>query len=169
VVAVSIQLWLVRHGSTDWSDAGRFLGWKDVPLNRAGRLQARRLGEDLADVNLTSRWSSDLLRATETAHLAALDAAADPRLRELNFGHLEGRTWNECGADVQEALLRFDGFRAPEGESVLALRARVLAFVDSLPDGDHVLFTHGGVIRVLLREAYRDRRVAPGEVVRLRW
>jgi probable phosphoglycerate mutase len=166
---MSVRLWLARHGATDWSESGRLLGWTDVPLNRAGRLQARRIGEALADVSLTGRWSSDLRRATETARLAVGDAVSDPRLREVNFGHLEGRTWNECAAVVQERLLRFDGFVAPGGESVAGLRSRVLSFVGSLPDGDHVLFTHGGVVRMLLREVARDRRVAPGDVVPVRW
>lgn len=169
MVAVSIRLWLARHGATDWSESGRLLGWTDVPLNRAGRNQARRIGELLSHVSLTSCWSSDLRRATETARLAVGDAVADLRLRELDFGDLEGMMWNDFAADVREELLRFDGFRAPGGESVPELRSRVLAFIDSLPDGDHALFTHGGVVRVVLREVSRDRRVAPGDVVRVGW
>lgn len=120
-------------------------------------------------MSFVGRWSSDLLRATETARLAVGSTATDPRLRELNFGHLEGKTWDECPADVKESLLRFDGFTAPGGESVSELRTRVLEFVGELSDGDHVLFTHGGVVRILLREVCRDVRVAPGDVVRVRW
>ena len=69
---------------------------------------------------------------------------------------------------MQGALLEFEGFEAPGGESTTALRQRMVSFLRGLPGGEHVLFTHGGVIRVLLREAGRDARVAPGELVRLR-
>jgi probable phosphoglycerate mutase len=169
VVEVTVRLWLARHGATDWGEAGRFVGWRDVPLNGAGRFQARRLGESLAGANFNGRWSSDLLRATETARLAVGETACDARLRELDFGHLEGKTWDECPAGVREALQRFEGFRAPGGESVAELRSRALEFVDALSDGDHLLFTHGGVVRILLREVSRDRLVAPGEVIRVSW
>jgi probable phosphoglycerate mutase len=69
---------------------------------------------------------------------------------------------------VQGALLEFGGFEAPGGESVAAFGQRVVGFLRGLPGGEHALFTHGGVIRVLLREAGRDPRVAPGEFLRLR-
>lgn len=159
---MSIRLWLVRHGATDWSEAGRFLGWADVALNRRGRRQARGLRQRLSREPFASVWSSDLVRSTETARLAAGGATSDPRLRELHFGDLEGMRWDDCSPVVQEELLSFDDFRAPGGESVDELRRRVLDFARGLPSGEHLVFTHGGVIRLLLREAGRDGRVAPG-------
>lgn len=158
---MSVRLWLVRHAATDWSEAHRFCGSTDVPLNARGRQQARALGERLAAEGFTSTWSSDLARAEETGRLAVGGAAADPRLRELHFGELEGKRWEDCTADMRAALLAFDGFRAPGGESVGELRSRVLAFVDTLADGDYLVFTHGGVIRVLLRERGRDEEIPP--------
>lgn len=167
---MSVRLWLVRHGVTDWSDAARLAGWTDIPLNDAGRFQAVRLGERLAGKTFAGIWSSDLRRATETARLAVGGASADRRLRELDFGRLEGTRWDQCSAPMREALLGFDGFKAPGGESVRLLRRRVLDFIDGLPDGEHVLFTHGGVIRLLLRERGRDEHVPPGEMAPpLRW
>jgi probable phosphoglycerate mutase len=88
----------------------------------------------------------------------------DPRLRELAFGMLEGRRWEECPGDVRRALAAF-AFEAPGGESVAGLRSRVFRFVEELPEGDHLVFTHGGVIRLLLRETGADRQVMPGEFV----
>lgn len=164
---MSIRLWLVRHGATDWSDAGRLNGWSDVPLNDRGRVQARLLRRQLARRELTGVWSSDLTRATETAQLAVGEPVPDPRLRELDFGSLEGRRWEECPAEGREALVAFDGFGAPQGESVGELRSRVLEFVEALHDGEHLVFTHGGVIRLLLREEGQDRQVLPGELVRV--
>jgi 2,3-bisphosphoglycerate-dependent phosphoglycerate mutase len=164
---MSLRLWLVRHGATDWSDAGRLNGWTDVPLNEWGRRQARSLTQSLASRQFTGVWSSDLVRATETARLAAKEAVGDSRLRELDFGRLEGSRWEECRSEVRRALLAFEGFRAPGGESMAELRSRVLGFVDELPGGEHLVFTHGGVIRLLLRGAGLDRRLPPGAFVRV--
>jgi probable phosphoglycerate mutase len=165
VVEMSARLWLVRHGATDWSDAGRLNGWTDVPLNDRGRLQARSLAERIEGREFAGVWSSDLARAADTARLALREPVLDPRLRELDFGALEGSRWEECQLHVQRALAAFDGFQAPGGESVAGLRSRVLRLVESLPEGDHLVFTHGGVIRLLLRETGADRQVLPGELV----
>jgi probable phosphoglycerate mutase len=167
-LAVSVTLWLVRHGATDWSDAGRLTGWTDVPLNDRGRLQARRLRERLVRETFTGVWSSDLVRASETARLAAGALVLEPSLRELDFGRLEGTRWDELPAELQEALVAFDGFRAPGGESVADLGDRIHGFLRRLRPGTHLLFTHGGVIRLLLRDAVPGLWVAPGELVRVR-
>lgn len=164
LVAMSVHLWLVRHGATDWSDAARFCGWTDVPLNEAGRRQARAFGDRLTEHRFAGAWTSDLSRAAETARLAVGGAVPDPRLRELRFGRLEGLRWDECPAPVRSALLAFDGFRAPDGESVEELRERVAAFTEGLSGGDHLVFTHGGVIRALRRG---DAEVRPGDFFRL--
>ncbi len=167
MVAVTTRLWLVRHGATDWSEAGRFNGWTDVSLNEVGRRQSERLREHLRAREFDAIWSSDLVRATETAGLAAGAAVLDRRLREIDFGTLEGLTWAECPARVREALIGFEGFEAPGGESLNRLRDRVLEFVDGLTHGDHLIFTHGGVIRVLSRAAGRDAQVEPGNLLRV--
>jgi len=175
-VSAELDLWLVRHGATEWSQAGRINGWTDVPLSESGRAQARTLAAGLDASRFQGIWSSDLQRAVETARLAVGTACQDPRLRELDFGQLEGRTWDECSPRVQRSLLDFDRFAAPGGESVNQLRSRVLAFIDSLPHGAHLVFTHGGVIRVLRQSPGRVRdatdkpsrtHVAPGEIVRV--
>ena len=142
------RIWLVRHGSTDWSEQGRFTGWADLPLNAEGRRQAESLGArmDRGDAVI---WSSDLRRAVETATLAFGPPRADPRVREIDFGRLEGLTWEECDDRTRAELLAFEGFRAPGGESVADLRRRARSFLQELPRGRHVVVTHGGVIRAL--------------------
>jgi 2,3-bisphosphoglycerate-dependent phosphoglycerate mutase len=168
VVAVTTRLWLVRHGATDWSEAGRFNGWTDVSLNELGRRQSEHLRKHLRATEFDGIWSSDLVRATETASLAAAGTAVpDRRLREIDFGVLEGLTWAECPDHVREALVAFEGFEAPGGESVSRLTDRVLEFVDGLSHGDHLVFTHGGVIRVLSRAAGRDAQAEPGNLLRV--
>lgn len=164
VVAVSARLWLVRHGATVRTGEGRFSGWADVPLSEGGREQARRLADRLRGRRFDGRWTSDLSRAAETAAIVAGGAVADQRLRELDFGDLEGRRWDEIAPGVQAALRRFDRARPPGGESVEDLRRRVGSFLATLPDGRHLIFTHGGVIRMLLRDRGCDRVVPPGSV-----
>lgn len=163
---MTLELTLVRHGATDLSDAGRFSGWTDVALNERGRAQALALRDRLSS-DYDGIWSSDLLRATETAAIASVIAAPDHRLRELDFGELEGTTWDGCAPDVRRSLLAFDSFEAPGGESTRQLGDRVDEFVASLEPGRHLLFTHGGVIRALLRAYGTDLRVKPGEIVEL--
>jgi len=146
---MTLRLCLVRHGSTAWSDAGRIDGWTDVPLNDRGRRQARCLAATLDPAAFDGIWSSDLRRASETAALAVGGSATDRRLRELDFGELEGLTWDDCAPTVRGELAGFDDFRAPSGESTADLRERVVDLLTELDDGDHLLFTHAGVIRLL--------------------
>jgi 2,3-bisphosphoglycerate-dependent phosphoglycerate mutase len=162
---MTTRLWLVRHGETDWSVAGRLNGWQDVPLNERGRAQARALADGLIGQSFAGTWSSDLQRSIETARLAIGEPTVDPRLRELDFGALEGRTWSELDVATQNELIGFDGFQAPGGEPVATFRARVTDFIAGLEPGDHLVVTHGGVIRMLLRESGADRPIEPGEVV----
>ena len=166
---MELDVWLVRHGETGWSAAKRFTGWTDVALTTRGREQAAALAGALpagADVHA---WTSDLQRCVDTARLAGLDATADARLRELDFGDVDGATWDELPGPVQEQLLGFDGFAAPNGETTAQLQARVQEFLRSLAPGRHVLVTHGGVVRMLLRAAGGDAAVATGQVVRLQF
>lgn len=159
---VGVTLVVVRHGATDWSDAGRFNGWSDVSLNERGRGQAAALRDHLRPQSFAGVWSSDLSRAVETARHAFGEPERDERLRELDFGALEGKRWGELSGEVQRALVGFDRFEAPGGESVLALRTRLSSFVHRLGGGRHLVFTHGGVIRCLLRDLASDDHVGPG-------
>ena len=159
---------LVRHGATEWSEAKLITGTADVSLSELGRVQAQELASRLAGTPFDQVVSSDLIRAIETAKIIARPPRIDDRLRELDMGDLEGKRWDELAASVQEALIGFDGFVAPGGESVDAMKERVRSFVSDLGSGTHLLVTHGGVIRLFLREAGReDRPIAPCEVVEL--
>jgi probable phosphoglycerate mutase len=133
------RLWLVRHGETAWSAAGRFNGWRDLSLSDRGRAQARALADRLRGRRFQAIWSSDLRRAVETARLAYGEPSVDRRLRELDFGALEGRTWQELDEPTQRALIDFEGFEASDGESVASMRSRVMSFVGGLEAGDHCL------------------------------
>ena len=165
----SRELWLVRHGETPASRDRRLAGWTNVPLTEEGERQALALRPRLAGERFESVWSSDLERALRTARLAWGEPRQDRRLREMSFGELEGRSWESLLKAEQDALVRFSGFTAPGGESFEALRARVLSLVEGLSPGRHLLFTHGGVVRLLSREAGEDSFVPTGTLLVVDW
>jgi len=164
------EVWLVRHGQTPWNAQGRLAGWTDLPLSPVGQAQARQLGEWLRQERFSRVVASDLRRAVETARLAY----GEPEerlwgLREIDFGRLEGLAWTELPEEHKQALLRFDGFRAPGGESVAEFRTRVYAALSALPEGRVLVFTHGGVLRLVLRELGQEGFLPPCAVVGLDW
>jgi probable phosphoglycerate mutase len=163
------ELWLVRHGETPASRGRTLAGWSDVPLTERGEDQARALRPLLAGERFDGVWSSDLRRAVATARLAWGEPRQDRRLREMSFGSLEGQLWETLDPASQEALARFEGFAAPGGESFEDLRSRVISFLDGLPAGRHLLFTHGGVVRLLSREVGEDRFVPTGTLLVVDW
>ena len=163
------ELWLVRHGETPASRGRTLAGWSDVPLTRHGEDEACALRPLLAGERFDGVWSSDLRRAVTTARLAWGEPRLDRRLREMSFGSLEGRLWDGLDSDVQEGLARFEGFAAPGGETFEDLRARVSSFLDGLPAGRHLVFTHGGVVRLLSREVGEDRFVPTGTLLVVDW
>jgi len=169
VGTAGLQLWLVRHGETTHSRDGLLAGWADVPLTDAGVEQARSLQPILAGERFAAAWSSDLSRARRTAQLAWGDATPDPLLREINFGQLEGSPWMTLDTVYKQSLAAFAGFAPPGGETIEAMRERVHAFLAGLPPGRHLIFTHGGVIRALTREAGEDTFLPTGSVVALDW
>ena len=144
-------------------------GWTDVPLSDRGRQQARTLGLHLAEVEFEGVWSSDLSRAVETAMIVARQPDSDARLRELDFGSLEGSRWDALDDAARAELVAFDDFVAPGGESMRQLKTRVLEFVNDLEPGRHLVVSHGGVIRMLARECGGDGFPQHGDVVRLDW
>jgi probable phosphoglycerate mutase len=164
-----VIVWLVRHGETEWNAEGRFQGWTDVPLNETGRAQAGRLRDLLAGREFDGVWSSDLVRAVETARIAVGEPDVDRRLRELDFGDLEGSVWDELDGDMRAGLKEFDSFRSPGGESAVAFVERVFAFLDDLEPGRHVVFAHGGVIRAIGRVCGSDGFPSHADVLRVDW
>jgi len=91
----SLELWLVRHGETTYSESRLLAGWTDCPLTERGREQAKALSPVLGENRFHAVWSSDLARAVTTARLAWGEPKIDARLRELNFGPLEGRSYDD--------------------------------------------------------------------------
>lgn len=163
------ELWLVRHGQTTRNRDGQLAGWDDVLLTAEGEVQAAALRPRLLGQSFDQVWASDLSRAKHTAELCWGAVPTDARLREIHFGDLEGLPWQTLETEHKEALLRFEGFAAPNGESLLQLEARVVAFIDELPLGRHLLFTHGGVIRLLCHRLGQAEFVQPATITVIDW
>ncbi|MFZ0243571.1 MAG: histidine phosphatase family protein [Desulfobacterales bacterium] len=154
-------LFLMRHGAIENPAAGRFIGQADVALGRDGRLQAEAWHAELRQVAFSVVWSSDLVRATETAGIVFASHAAGVRtsrqLREIHLGQWEGmprRRVRDEQPDLWQARGKdLSGFRPPGGESFRDLQQRVVAPVTRMAaeTSGHVgIVTHAGVIRVLV-------------------
>lgn len=165
----TVELWLVRHGETTYSESRLLAGWTDCPLTERGREQAEALHAVLVENRFDSVWSSDLERAVATARLAWGEPQPDARLRELNFGPLEGRSYEDVDWEFGEVFLEFRDFEIQGGDSYDRFRTRVYQFVDGLGSGRHLLFVHGGVIRMLTQDAGLDRFLPTGSLVGLDW
>ena len=152
-----LEIWLIRHGETDWNVANRIQGVTDIPLNERGVVQAQRLEGRLASITFDAVYSSDSQRARATAHHALPGAAItiDARLRELAYGVFEGHRWDSLPEELVPAATtwRADrwGQRIPGGESFQDLTERMQSFLADLPTSGRVaLFSHGGAIRTVL-------------------
>ena len=150
------ELWLVRHGETEWSAGGRHTGRTDVPLTEAGEAQARALGAALAGHEFALVLTSPLARARETCRLAGLDDRAEVSyaLVEWDYGDYEGRRTVEIREERPGWTLWADG--VPNGETAAEVAARARTVIEranavfrSERGGDVVLFAHGHVLRVL--------------------
>jgi len=145
------ELWLVRHGETEWSRTGRHTGRTDLPLTAAGVEQATALRARLGARTFALVLSSPLRRALETCRLAGLAGLArtSDDLLEWDYGACEGRTSTEIRAETPGWSI-WDG-PLPGGETLehVATRARRLAEVAGAAGGDVALFGHGHILRVL--------------------
>lgn len=90
-----MELYIIRHGKTDWNKECRFQGAQDIPLNEEGREAARKLGQRLKDIHFDAVFSSPLSRAYETACIVAGGAQKNALLTEISFGEFEGMPFDQ--------------------------------------------------------------------------
>lgn len=145
------QIWLIRHGETEWSATGRHTGRTDIPLTPAGEQQASALGHRLGGRRFALVLASPLSRARETCRLAGYGdgAAVTDDLLEWDYGIYEGRTTADIrveqpGWSIWTAAVR-------EGESVeqVGERARRLIQRAETAAGDVAMFAHAHVLRIV--------------------
>jgi probable phosphoglycerate mutase len=164
----TVELWLCRHGETDWNAARRIQGQLDVPLNALGQAQAKKLAQALANHDFDEVVSSPLGRAHQTAvplaQTLSLPVVLDSAFAERHFGDLQGRSFDDMASiDPQAAAhwqARTPEFCPPGGESLLMLRDRVEKGLcglaqRALSSGATrvICFTHGGVLDMVYRIA----------------
>lgn len=159
------NIYLVRHGETDWNREQRFQGQTDVPLNQTGKDQALGLIPIMSRLKIETVFSSNLSRAVETAQIATADLnlfiQQDPRLRETNVGEAEGMTFDNLeakfGADGISRWRSYEerdlDFKYPNGESkrqmMFRIREVILEIAQSTERQNIAIFAHGMVMRAL--------------------
>jgi len=158
------QIYLVRHGLTDWNVRGFLQGQSDIPLNKEGERQAVEAAKKhFKKIKFTAIFSSDLFRAKRTAQIIALEkkmaVETSKLIRERDFGPFEGKHWQEVEKELRMSIKEFrilsDEVAKKLGiESDKKMMERFLRFLREVAvayRGKKVLIvTHGSVMRVFL-------------------
>jgi len=160
---MTTRLCIVRHGETAWNAEHRVQGQLDVPLNAIGLAQAQAAAKILTQEKFDAIYSSDLMRARQTADPVAIYHSMrilfDKNLRERHYGIFERLTYAEVKVRYPDDYARFDA-RDPEyafrtGESLKDFFERSIAVISKLADAHQnqsiLVFTHGGVLDMLYR------------------
>jgi len=152
VGALLPDLYVVRHGETEWSLSGQHTGLTDLPLTGSGEEQVRRLEPRLTATSFVKVLSSPLQRAMRTSELAGYGSAveADSDLVEWNYGDFEGKTRPEILARRPDWLIFRDG--CPNGESPRDIGVRADSVLSRIreTDGNVLVFSSGHFLRVLM-------------------
>jgi len=145
------ELWLIRHGETEWSASKRHTGRTDIPLTPTGERQAAELGQSLAGRRFALVLCSPLLRARETCRLAGYGDAATVTedLLEWDYGIYEGKTTLEIRREQPDWSIWATS--VPQGESIeqVGHRARRVIQRVATSDGPVALFAHAHILRIL--------------------
>jgi broad specificity phosphatase PhoE len=156
------DLFLVRHGETVWHAENRYAGTTDIALDPNGYAQAERLALWASGARLAATWSSPLTRARETAAPAAralgLQLCVDERLREIDFGKIEGKTIAEAEALFPEEIRRFKAdpatYPMPGGEDPYKAAHRAVSALRDIaglyPKQRVLVVAHNTLIRLAL-------------------
>jgi broad specificity phosphatase PhoE len=145
------QVYLIRHGETEWSVSGQHTGTTDIPLTENGRRVAGLLQPVLTKEIFALVLTSPLQRARETCELAGLGERAeiDRDLMEWNYGDYEGLTPQQIHANRPGWMVFNDG--CPGGESPEQVGTRIDRVIAKIraAEGHVALFAHGHVLRAL--------------------
>ena len=159
------EIILIRHGETEWNSQKRMQGHSNSDLSEVGMGQIQALGELMKNVSFDHIYSSDSLRARQTAEAITQYSGHtlqfDQRIREKNLGVFEGLTSTEAKERHPEIYRLFKtagaNYVIDEGESTQQLLERALEFIEEIrlrhPQERVVMVTHGGVVRVLMKHA----------------
>ncbi len=147
----NLQLWLIRHGETEWSLSGAHTSRTNIPLTERGKERAAKIRDYLAQRKFSLVLTSPLLRARETCRIAGYADVAqiEENLREWDYGIFEGRTTADIRKDQPDWSI-WDS-PVPEGEPVEHVAARAQKVIDRAlqAGGDVALFAHAHILRIL--------------------
>lgn len=166
---MSVIVRLVRHAESEGNKDKKLVGWLDLPLSERGLRQAEALRDALGNLKPESLWSSDLQRAVSTARIAFGEPVQVAAIREMDFGELDGLTFDRIPPEHLVPLMQFGEFQTPGGESGAGFRSRIFGFFDGLPPGEHVVVAHGGVLRVVGEQLGLRRFAGNTGWLRFRW
>jgi len=159
------EIILIRHGETEWNSQKRMQGHSNSDLSSVGQAQIQALGQWMKNVPFDLIYSSDSLRAKQTAEaitqFSGHKLKIDLRLREKNLGVFEGLTSEEARERHPEVFRLFktagSKYVIDEGESTQQLQDRALEIVDEIRikhlEERVLLVTHGGFIRVVMKHS----------------
>jgi len=159
------EIILIRHGETEWNSQKRMQGHSNSDLSSVGQAQIQALGQWMKNVPFDLIYSSDSLRAKQTAEaitqFSGHELKIDLRLREKNLGVFEGLTSEEAREHHPEVFSLFktagSKYVIDEGESTQQLQDRALEIVNEIrikhPEKRVLLVTHGGLIRVVMKHS----------------
>ena len=153
------EIYLVRHGETDWNNDGRFQGHVNIPLNEKGKIQAQEAYERLKAINFDLIYSSDLERAAETARIInahrEIPIHYDQRLRERDAGKYSGLTLSEISKikGVDLTISKYVSDDILEGiEPLSQLISRVTEFIEHMMNNQFskcLIIGHGGSLSII--------------------
>ncbi len=157
-------LYLTRHGETIWNRLGKTQGIQDTSLTDLGRIQAKKLGQQLKkNNNINAIYCSDLLRARETAEIIgkeiSIEPTSSPLLREVAFGNWEGLSIPEIEEQYPGQLARWRNeltFAPEGGESLLAVQDRIVSFIKMIKekhqnsDDNILIVSHAATTKVII-------------------
>lgn len=163
-MARHLKLVLIRHGETDFALSGKYCGFTDVKLNSNGIVQAHKIAKRLKPVHFDKAYSSDLIRAFQTARIVFDQSKIIKRteLREMNFGIIEGLSHQEALEQHREIYQKWLNdivrFTMPGAENLIDLQSRVKKFTDEIREIQEDLtigvVTHAGPIKLILCDAF---------------
>jgi broad specificity phosphatase PhoE len=160
---------LIRHGRTEWNATGRWQGHTDIPLNERGRQQARALAQRLANWPVEAIYTSDLLRAKETAEIIArphnLTPIKNANLRERYGGFFQGLAGDEIRTKYREEWEKLIQGDEIEGvESNTAVQERIWQAFENIASNHRgqtvALVSHGAALGLLIAKVLG---FAPGQ------
>lgn len=153
---IGLRLYVIRHGQSEGNRLGQYTGWADVTLTQQGVREAEQVGEIIKGISFDKIYSSDLIRAQQTAQAAIPGCVYETTelLREVNVGKVSGRPLASVSSQERQEM-DCVGFEMYGGESRSAFCGRLRTFlrrVEQLGGENVAAFSHGGCLRAMLNE-----------------